>query len=73
MLTIEPRMATLFWACNSIYFKHMSFWYSFLESHLIDVPLKYRCPMKISNQIRHVHISSFVIEELEFTPLKAEY
>ena len=34
MLAIEPRMSIIFWARSPISFKHMSFRYPLLESHL---------------------------------------
>lgn len=33
MLPIEPEMVIMFWACISISYKHMSFWYPVLEPH----------------------------------------
>ena len=33
ILTIEPRMVDIFWACGLIFFSHMSFWW--LLSHLL--------------------------------------
>lgn len=45
-LIIELRMVIVFWACNSIYSKHTSFWYMFLKSNKItnhsniDVPIR---------------------------------
>ena len=33
-LTIEPRIINIIWACKPIPFKHVSFWYLFMEAHL---------------------------------------
>ena len=35
MLTIEIKRVSIFWAFSLIFFKHMSFWCEFLDSHLI--------------------------------------
>ena len=33
MLIIEPKMVIIFLAHSPLSFKHVSFWYSFLEPH----------------------------------------
>ena len=43
-------------AYNSMSLKHTFLGYPFLEAHSI-IPLKYRCPIKISNQITHVYLT----------------
>ena len=34
MLTIEPRMVSIVWACSPISLEHTSFWCPFLDTHL---------------------------------------
>ena len=54
MLTGELGMVVICRACGPISYEHMLFWNMFSESDLTIFPLKYMCPIKTSNQIRHV-------------------
>ena len=57
MLTIEPRMVSMFWACSPISFINMSFWCSFLDPHLTTY-LTNRGVQIITNvEIRHVYFA----------------
>ena len=60
MLTIEPRMVTIFWACSPISFRHKSFWSLFLEPHLTTYP------SNIGVWLRYV--TKFGISTLWFKP-----
>ena len=57
VLHIERAVVIIFSTCNPISFEDMSFWYPFLEAMTYHVPLEYRCPVKMSNQIRHVYFT----------------
>ena len=55
MLTSKPRMVIRFQARSSISFKHV-FLVSVLEATPNCIPLNYRCPIKISDRLRHVYL-----------------
>ena len=57
MLTIEPRTVIVFWVHKSNLFKTQVFLVSILGATPNHTSLKYRCPIKNSNQIRHVYLS----------------
>ena len=61
MLTIESRMVIIFRACTPIYYKHLLLLVSILEAKANHVPLKYRCLIKMSNQIRHIYLSQLLL------------
>jgi hypothetical protein len=48
----EPTILNKFRAHSLVSFKHWSLWSPFLDPHLDHIPLKYRCPIKVSVQIR---------------------
>ena len=49
---IEPTILNTFRAHSPISFKHWSLWCPILDPHLNHTPLKYRCPIIVSVQIR---------------------
>jgi hypothetical protein len=53
MLTIEPKTVITSWACNLLS-NTCVFWVFVLGAIPNHKPLKYRCLLKISNQIRHM-------------------
>ena len=60
MLTIEPRMVIIFWACSPISFEGMYFWYPFLGDTPNHTPLIYRCPNKKCIWIRVVVLTYLI-------------
>ena len=56
MLHVEPRMVVIFWAHNPISFYTRGLLASILGATPNHRPLKQRCSIKISNQIRHVYL-----------------
>ena len=56
ILTIESRIAIIFWTCSPFSFNYMSFWYHFWR-HTNHISLKYRCPNK---QVTDVGLSTLV-------------
>ena len=58
MLTIEPRVVNKFYAHSPNSLNHMPFWCPFLERAPNHPPLKYRCPVKVSDLIRPAYLNS---------------
>lgn len=59
-LTTEPRMIIMFWACNLIYFKHVSFGHPFLKPYQNTCHSIYRFTSMISDRIRHVQFTIYM-------------
>ena len=58
VLSIEPRMVIIIWTCNSIIINsHVSLVFV-LGAIPNCIPLKYRCPIKISSWIRQIYLVS---------------
>ena len=60
MLTIEPRMVIIFWACSPISYKHI-FLVSVLGVTPHHIPYKSRCSNKKSNWMRVVYLSDHLL------------
>ena len=61
MLTIESRMIIIFKTCSPISYNHIFYGYLVLEPHLVTYPLKFRCSIKASNQIRDIYLKCSTI------------
>ena len=60
MLTIEPTMIIIFWACCPIVLEHKSYWYPYVERHLTTYYLEYTCLFKRSDRSRRIHLTILI-------------
>ena len=57
ILTSESRVVIIFRARSPIFF--IAFLVSIYGDASNHIPLKYRCPVKISNQIGHIYLTLY--------------